>query len=364
MFWGYAVPLAIACAAALSLATCGGDSAATSDRHAMLVQIVDDTVLPTYRQLVEASNELAVAASALRARPDAATLAGSRAAWRRARAAWRRSKAFEFGPAESLRTFAKIDWSPIRAERIEQEISGDAELTAEHVAGLGANVKGLLAIEYLLFDPNGDDAEVLAAFDGDIRRLDYLVALTGDLHAQAGELLAAWEPGEGDYARTLTATGNEEYPTLKSAVDEVVNRLIFAARDVEAKLGVLAADEGEPDPTVLEARLSGNEVEDLLDDLRGAGNVYRGATVPADGRGMAGVVMTTAPAIDESISLSFELALAAVNDLPRPLAPVLETEQERIGTAQLGARRLVRSLEIDLVSALGATLAFNPGDGD
>lgn len=330
----------------------------------MLAQIGSDVVLPTYRELDAASTDLAAAVAELDALPSASTLLDAHSAWRRARAAWRRSKAFEFGPAERLRVFAKIDWSPIRPDRIEQEIAGGAELTAEHVAELGANVKGFLALEYLLFDPQGGDGAVLASLSG--RRLDYLAALAADLDAQVAELLSSWELEQGGYGCLLATAGrgNEAYPTLKSAVDEVVNRLVFVSRDVERKLGAVLGVGGEPDPAVLEARRSGNEVDDMLDDLRGIDNVYRGSTAPADGRGIAGVVTAVAPDIDRAITLSLELAIDAAAELPRPFADDLEANRAAVTKARLRVLRLARSLEIDLVSALGATLAFNPGDGD
>ncbi|HSD11301.1 MAG TPA: imelysin family protein, partial [Candidatus Binatia bacterium] len=164
--------------AALAIGCGGDDGAVSSERHAMLAQIGADVVLPTYRELSTAAADLAFSASAFGASPTAETLDETRSAWRHARAAWRRGRAFEFGPAERMRTFAKIDFAPIRADRIEQEIADTAELTPEHVAALGANVKGFIAIEYLLFDPDGDDDAVLASFSGgDGRRAAYLAAL-------------------------------------------------------------------------------------------------------------------------------------------------------------------------------------------
>jgi predicted lipoprotein len=360
--------VAAGCVVLFVLGSCGGDDPSVStDRQEMLAQIGADVVLPSYRELDTAAADLAAAAMELRALPSESALAETQSAWRRTRAAWRRTKAFELGPAERLRTFAKIDWTPIRPDRIEQVISGTDELTQEHVAELGANVKGFLAVEYLLFDPDGGDAAVLETLtDGGTRRLDYLVALALDIEAQAAELLSEWEPEQGGYATVLAVQdgGNAVYPKVKTAVDDVVNHLITVSRDVERKLGAALGVAGEPDAEVLEARRSLNEVDDLLDDLRGIENVYRGSVAPADGRGIAGVVGAVAPRIDRSIVLSLELAMDAVDGLPRPLAADLEGGHDALMTAQLRALRLAHALEIDLVSALGATLAFNPGDGD
>src|SRR5215475_351906 len=162
-----------------SLLSCGsaGDAVHAGPRRMMLRDLANVVIVPAYEGLTADADALVAALDQLDDRPDAASLAAAQDAWRRTRAAWKQSEAFAIGPAETLRTASKIDWSPIRADRIEGEINGTADLTADYVEDLGANVKGFLAIEYLLFDPDGGDRAVVDALAAAPRRRQFARAL-------------------------------------------------------------------------------------------------------------------------------------------------------------------------------------------
>ena len=118
--------------------------------------------------------------------PDAATLATAQSAWRRARAAWKQSEAFAIGPAETLRTVGgdRLVADPAPTASRTRSPAAD-ELTADYVDGLGANVKGFLALEYLLFDPDGDDARGLQRSPATPRRRRFVRALAENLRDEA-----------------------------------------------------------------------------------------------------------------------------------------------------------------------------------
>src|SRR4030095_12763006 len=220
----------------------GSNTLQPSSRRAMLGDVARVVIIPTYDALV-AEAELLAAAVAPRAHtPHDETFVSMQDAWRRTRAVWKQSEAFAIGPAETLRSAAKIDWSPVRSERIEERIAGTDELTAAYVADLGANLKGFLALEYLLFDPAGGDAAVLQALDADVRRRGMVRALAENLRDETVILRGAWVPGAGDFATELGNAGNGSsvFPTVKSAVETLVHRLIFLSQEV-ADAQLLAA---------------------------------------------------------------------------------------------------------------------------
>jgi predicted lipoprotein len=352
---------------ALAVFSCGGSGPLVpGPRRTMLRDLAENVFLPTYERLAVETEALADAAAAFEIEPSLDTLSALRDAWRRARAVWKQSEAFAIGPAQTLRTAAKIDWTPVRPERIETTIAGGAGITADDVADLGANVKGFLALEYVLFDPQGGDDAVLEQM-GDARRRAFVRAVAANMRDETAELRDAWEPEGGDFAAELANAGRESaaFASVKSAVDELVNQLIFTGENVaDAQLLAALGPDGVPNSAALDAHRSENGPADVLDELAGIQNVYFGSTGGHDGTGFSDVVAEIAPDVDRTIALAIRRSLETASRIPVPLEDAVADERDLVERAQVRAKELMRRLEIDLVSVLGTTLRFNPGDGD
>ena len=352
------------------LLSCGsaGDTVHAGPRRTMLNDLANVVIVPAYEDLATDADALAAALDQLDDHPDAASLAAAQNAWRRTRAAWKQSEAFAIGPAETLRTASKIDWSPIRADRIESEINGTADLTADYVEDLGADIKGFLALEYLLFDPDGGDAAVIGGLAGAPRRRQLARALAENLRDQTAELRDAWSPSVGNFAEVLgdAGSGNPVFPTVKSAVDTVVNQLIFLSEDIaDAQLlAVLGRNGGPPQPDALDAHRSQNGLADLLANLTGIQDVYFTAYGGRRGMSFAEIVDDIDSQTANALSLAINRAVETASSIPPPLEQSVLTDEDAIAHAQVRAKDLMRRFEIDLVTVLGTTLRFNPNDGD
>jgi predicted lipoprotein len=64
------------------------------------------------------------------------------------------------------------------------------------------------------------------------------------------------------------------------------------------------------------------------------------------------------------LAVAIRRAMETATSIPQPLEQSLSTERPLVENAQGRAKDLMAKLEIDLISALGATLRFNPSDGD
>ena len=358
---------------ALMLATlcaCGGGgtgAAHAGPRRQMLQGVALTVVVPTYATLASRAAALAAALRDLEARPDAASLAAAHDAWRVARAAWKQSEPFAFGPAATLRSASKIDWSPIRADRIESAIAGASQFDSTAIENLGANVKGFLALEHLLFDAGGDDAAALATLQASSRRRAYVRALGENLRDQAVLLRDAWAPEGGNFAGELftAGQGSQAYKSVKTAVDALVNQMIFLSDDVAVRQlrNPLGAN-GTPRPDLILTARSGNGLADLLDNVAGLQNTYFATYDGRGGASLSDVVRELSPSADTAISLALERVFDSAARLTVPLEEAIEVERESVERTQTRASDLMRRLEIDLVSVLGTTLRFNPNDGD
>src|SRR5689334_14658366 len=107
-----ALSLVLALGAAWSCGGGGGDTLHAGPRRTMLGELANVVILPTYDTLVTESQGLVAVAAQFETSPDATALASVQDTWRRTRAVWKQSQAFEIGPAETLRTASKIDWTP------------------------------------------------------------------------------------------------------------------------------------------------------------------------------------------------------------------------------------------------------------
>ncbi|MDX2170919.1 MAG: imelysin family protein [Deltaproteobacteria bacterium] len=358
----------------LVLWACGGGGTPAPQagpRRIMLQDLGQLVIVPTYETLVAEASNLVAAATTLEATPAADALTAAQTAWRRARAAWKQSEAFAIGPAETLRTANRIDWSPIRADRIETALAGTDEISAAWVEDLGTNLKGFLAIEYLLFDPAGGDAAVLTTLQGDAgaRRRAFIRAAAENLRDQTILLRDAWTPTGGNFVTTLATAGpgNATFPTVKSAVDKLVNQLIFLAEDIAdhqllMPLGV--RNGGTPRPDLIDANRSGNGMADLLDNLTGLQNVYYAVYDGRRGQGLSAIVATLNPTTDNVLGLAIQRSFETATRISVPLEEAISDQADLVTRAQVRTKELMERLEVDLVSVLGSTLRFNPSDGD
>lgn len=157
------------------------------------------------------------------------------------------------------------------------------------------------------------------------------------------------------------------FPTLKGAVDAVVNQMIFLAEEV-ADAQLLAAlgtrEGGTPRPEALQASRSESGLADVLDNVTSLQNVYFAAYGDRRGQGLSDVVTELSPDVDAALALALRRVFENAGRIPPPLETAVVDARAPVERTQVRAKELMQRLEIDLVSVLGTTLRFNPNDGD
>jgi predicted lipoprotein len=352
----------------LSLAvTSCGDSQGTALRSRFLKELGTDLILPTYRDFDTRTGALAGALATLESSPTEATLTEAQSAWRAVREPWGLQEAYHVGPSEELHLGALVDQVP-STTGIDSLLAGDTPLSESAVAELGANRKGMLAMEYVLFDAEGGNAAVLSRLTEDTtgaRRRAYLKALGAVLHADASAVRAAWEPEQGNYLAQLANAGNEgsKYATQKDAVDEVVNRLLASLETAELKLSKPLGFEtgGTLRPELEETRRSDNSLADLESTLRGAERVWSG---PNGDGGLSSLVSASNKRLDKTVREELEQVRTALQAIPPPLRTALKNERESVETTRAALANLRATLASEVVANLGVTIKFNDNDGD
>ena len=338
----------------LAGAACGGGGGL--DRAEVLAALGEAAIVPAYETFATAGADLDAAATSLCAGPDGAGVERAAAALAGARAAWKRSEAMWLGPVMDRRSPGVVDW-PVDPDGIE-EVVGDGEpLDEERIRSqLGADQRGLGAVELVLGTGTPDDVAVAL---GDVRRCDYLTAVTAVVAAEGRALAEDWSRGSagaGPYREELAGQGS-------AAVDELVNDEVFLLeamtdRELGRALGLM---EGGADPTAIVEGPAGLGVVDLQARLEG----LRAVLVGIDGEGGLGPLLgddltgRLTAQTDEAAA-----ALADVAALDVPLREAVETSPATVQAAMDVLNVLQVTVATEVVSRLGVTLGFSDADGD
>lgn len=147
--------------------------------------------------------------------------------------AFQRCKPFDIGDIESNLYLTNIAQWPVLTVEIETIIGGSNTISSNLLGSIGANQKGLYAMEYLLFNNQKSSAEILAMFttetDNDRRRA-YLVQLALEVERIAEQMNNTWlnEYKAEFIASTengVSGSENRIYNESVALIDEILNRI-------------------------------------------------------------------------------------------------------------------------------------------
>jgi predicted lipoprotein len=278
-----------------------------------------------------------------------------------------------FGPVEDLRLGAAIDFWPARFDTIEAAITAAPEpITAEYVASLGTSSKGMPALEYLMFDPVGGNAAILATLGAmdvmAMKRCGYTQAVAETFAKDAAALEMAWDPKGGGFVNQVAdaGTGSTTYTSGQTAIGVIVNVLNAGLQGVnENKIsGPLGLNTGSPDPSVVESRFSDHSLEDLAENLIGFEEVYYGRHNDKNGKGLTVLVNARSPAIDTAVKQALTDARAKVSAIPPPLRTAITAQPDSVTATHAAIRALRIRLSTDVASVLGVSILLNDSDAD
>ncbi len=332
----------------------------TVDRAALVAELTDAVIIPSYEELALEASELAATTNVLCEERNASALAATRDAWKAVRRPWRVAEVYELGPVRDLRIKNAIEFLPLREDDLLEVLEGSAPIDAAYIAGLGVAARGLPVLEYLLWE--GTDAEILAAL-GDAapaRRCQYIDALADDLVTQTERLVRAWRADGDDYRAEFADEGT-------MAIDDLVNSSIEALQLLEGErlakpLG--RRDGGVPQLDAIEVRRSGAALADVKAGLEGVAAIYTGDYGTHQSGGIASLVIDANPTLDLRITGQIAAARAALDRIPEPLSQAILDSPELVEEAFVALRALLRLIAADLASQLGVTTTFSDNDGD
>lgn len=341
------------------------------DRQALLENLTMQVIVPAHEAFAAALAELETAAAAFAAAPTAETLTAVQDAWLAANLARMPLLPFRIGPVDDSLLHNRLDNRPPRTEFIDENVLGGADpITNDYLAGIGSSSVGLGAMEYLLFDAEGGNTAVLAAFtDGELaaRRRELLLRLAQNAH-QRGEALAdVWTADGANYAASFIAA-DMDGGELQGSMNMLLNQMIGDLENIiSARLGKPAGNRssGLIRPDLVEAPYSGASLPRITATVAGLQTAFNGG----DGLGFDDYLDYLAAdyngqPLSTAINAQFETTLAALDAIEGPLETAVATHLPQVETAIDELNRLLVLLKVDAANHLGVTLTFNDNDGD
>lgn len=264
-----------------------------------------------------------------------------KADWWSTREPWKNTEIVWFGPVKEYpeRLGPKIDDWPANESAVNELLESTEDLSVDSFASMGSATRGFPAIETILWTA-ADHPRACAAIQG----------ASGDLAANAGLLLDAW-----------TTRWTPGHSSGKSVLNEWVNQMGFTAQNIrELKLGKPVGDysNGEPQPDLLESRLSGRSLADARDALEGVRLVWTGV----NNQGLRTLIPDES--IQQQVDNLLAIAVERLGSIPEPLEEAIVNEPEIVDYAQAPLRELQSVLQRDVATALNVTVTFNDSDGD
>ncbi len=365
-------------------------------RREALTSISQRVIVPTYEALVTSATTLEAASQAWASAPDDAVARdAARAAWRDTMSVWQRAELFQIGPAGPQGDV--IGGADLRDQLYSWPLTNrcviDRELTQQGYADAPAffarvlvNVRGLDAMEYLLFREDGANAcspqnainaqgqwAALGQDEITSRRAAYAATLAADVKARAQTLRAAWsDQGEG-WANKLTRSGSPQgaYATTQEALNALSDAMFYL--DKEAKDIKLAGPAGimgcaqDTCPEQLESPLAKHSGQNLAQNMRGFQLLYHGgAPDDADAFGYDDLLRAVgATALADDMSARIASAIEALDGLSPSMEALLESDAQRVVEAHAAVRLVTDLLKTQFVSMLDLELPQRAeGDND
>ncbi|MBD2699001.1 imelysin family protein [Spirosoma sp. BT702] len=379
--------LGFVCAFVTTLWACGGSGTdtptpgnptnptdqAASDRKAMLTNIADNIILPSYANFKTKFDAMLTKSAAFTAKPDKTTLTEFRQSWADAYIEWQKVELFDVGPAEqyTLRNFFNI--YPADVAGIESYVTagtGAFDVPASYPK------QGFPALDYLLNGLGTTDDAILAKYTtatDAAKRIAYITRLTTQMNSVFNTVNIAWT--SGGYRDTfINCTAlNAGCSTSKLVNGYVLNyeRYIrsgkFGIPSGAMTNGTVAPDKVEAfykkDISLALAKAAHQASIDFFNG-KSAKNGQEGPGLKTYLNSLGAKDTSTGASLTETISKQFDAITQQLNTLKPNLYDEVKANNTAMVQTYTQMQKIIRMLKVDMTTAMSITITYTDNDGD
>lgn len=279
--------------------------------------------------------------------------------WIRTAFAYERTYNFHFGVAKSRFLHQAIYNWPTVSEAIENTLE-TKEISEKTLTAVSPQIKGLAALEYLLF--KDDLAAVHQKMIQQPQRREYLKLSGAFLAAQAQRLYRIWDTNGDNYAKTFvtnTAKG------LNNSFNLLFNGLYNAANTAKVtKIGKPAGLENSPrtNPKKVQAPYSNTSLALTLESVEVIEDMFFGTEHPNISEYISSL------AEDETTNQRIKTAIdeikSAIAAIPVPLEEAVDAYPTEVENLHLKLTALNIWMGVDARSTLSIIITSTDNDGD
>lgn len=253
----------------------------------------------TYEEFEGVSVGLEQSVSAWQGAPSDATLEDARAKFHEAMDVWQRAELLQFGPAGVMGSVAAgedlrdqiYSWPLSNTCRIDQEIVREGY--ANDLSGQAVNIRGLDALEYLLFyTESSNSCPINSAINTDgtwaalgeeevrARRAAFALAVAREIRLSAERLNAHWEVGAEFRAQFEDPQSGTHYGSLREVLNAVTDSLFYVEKELKdmklaPPIGVMGCASSSC-PELAESRYADRGIANMSQNLRAFERLYSG----------------------------------------------------------------------------------------
>lgn len=364
-------------------------------RRAILSDLGQKVILKTYSDFEAHAKALDAAAAAWAAAPeDADKRAAAQTAFLTAAQTWQHAELMLIGPAGPMSSIAGGEdlrdliyaWPLNNACRVDIEITTQSYADAQAFANARINVRGLDALEYLLFGDseqntcstqhpiNAEDTwDALTSQERLTRRAAYAAAAAKQLSADATTLHQAWSPQGQDYLSTLTQAGqgSARYGSTQEALNALSDAMFYLEKETkDMKLGpplglIGCTSDCGVNLTLLESQHANASLSHIKANLAAFKLLYQGGPSPED-KGFDDLLIAVNQAsLASDFAADIDATISAFEAIDQELHLALPQSPEAATQAFEKLRALVTRFRTEFISVLDLELPQRAeGDND
>ena len=343
------------------------DGNSSFDQKAMLTNYADNLIIPSYQAVAGSINEFQTAVSTFEQNYSVQNLEAIQQKWDVLYTNWMWANGYNFGPAGELgikkRLIEEVATWPIDTMGVQTKISS----LDTSFSDFSRDTRGLLTIEYLIFDAQLSTAQIVAKFQADANRVAYLTALANKVQAQLGEVLTQWLNGYRNSFINNTGT------SVGSSVSILYNEFVRGYEGIKNfKLGIpLGKKAGQTgtEPNKLEAVFARKSASYLQENLKAVESNWFGKSRGAsDGSGWKEYLESATGGenlVSQTLTQQANInqAVASINQ-STSLYDQINTASIPLDNLYTELQKQTRFYKSDMSSLLGISITFTDADGD